>query len=216
MKGDGRMMILELPFYGKRGSISKIVENEKTYSVIEYGIDGKDERIVMVPKKKKNYEELLQNYFQDMKCYLDRNYDQYFEYKSTRLKKKVNRKNIYFGIGISLVSFILGVSLMMIPSMSETIFYIGLVIFAASISEFWATMNLRKEYRKDLKKAEFIEHFNFYSKKLEEYYRSLGYGHHHTPTKFHGLGKESTYNHTIQKKKVKILEIPSQQKQNVA
>ncbi len=204
-------MNLKLPFYGKRGTISKIIENEKTYTVTKYGVDGKEEIKLTIPKKKKNYDGLLQNYYQDMKCYLDQNYDKYFDYKSTRLKKKINMNHVSLGKYISIISFTIGASLMFFSansSMVEVLSYSGLILSASSISGFCAAMNLTKEYKKDTEKAKFIACFNSYSKELDSYYRSLNYTKNHTPTEFLGIKKENTYGNTIQKKKVKVLDLP--------
>lgn len=204
------MIRLSLPFYGKRGSISQIIEQEKGYTVIKYGIDGKEEVALTVPKgkTKRNEKELLQNYYQDMKCYLDQNYDKYFEYKSTRLKKKMNIKNIYLGAGIAGCTFMLGIVLMTLSNVmvvTGAISYIGLVIAASSVSGLVASMNLRKEYKKDEEKGKFIEQFNSYSRELDTYYRMIHQISSHTPTKYEGLRKINTHENTLEKKKIKSL-----------
>ena len=47
------MLYLQLPFYGKRGSIAEIKETEKTYDVSTYNNDGKAS-ITSKVKKKRN------------------------------------------------------------------------------------------------------------------------------------------------------------------
>ena len=203
------MINLSLPFYGKRGSISKIIETEKNYSVTKYGITGKEELELVIPKKYKNYVGLMQNYYQDLKCYLESTYNYYLECKNTRLKKKMNIKNIQLGTYISVAGFALGSILMtgfLSATITETIAYIGLVIMASSISGFCATRNLTKEYKKDKQKAEFIEKFNTLNRSLENYYRTYGQIPEKIPTKFNGLNNDKTFGNTLEKKKVKTLE----------
>lgn len=208
-EGDGRMLNLSLPFYGKRGSISKIFETEKNYSVTKYGINGKEELSLIIPKKYKNYVGLMQNYYQDLKGYLESTYHYYLECRSTRLKKEINIKKVQLGTCASIGGFAIGSILMtgfLSSAITEAMAYVGLVIAASSISGFCATRNLTKTYKKDKEKADFIERFNSLNRSLENYYRAFDQSKEQTPTKFNGLNKDKTVGNTLEKKKKKILE----------
>ena len=53
------MLYLQLPFYGKRGSIAEIKETEKTYDVSTYNNDGKASITSKVKKTNSNLKALI-------------------------------------------------------------------------------------------------------------------------------------------------------------
>lgn len=108
-------MVLQLPFYGKAGSISKIEAISKEdhvhhYLRYEYDIKGHEKQPQMVPKRQFN--KLKENYFQDLKEWLACNQSKYLEKKSKLYSPKNNNfKKICMDavlfLGVAMSGFVL-------------------------------------------------------------------------------------------------------------
>lgn len=150
-------MNFSLPFYGKKGTISKIQEQDKYYIVSRYDINGKESFVTKVAKTTKNYNLLLENYYLDLKYYLVKYGNRYEEYKMTRLKKKIN---------INLVNLLKLAAIIMITSSipllltHEALGYLGVVLDVLSIPVLVTSINLSLKDSNDKKKAEFINKYN--------------------------------------------------------
>ena len=88
------MLDIKLPFYGKRGSIGKIIETPSNYQVYTYNIDGKKyDQIRNIKKNSQNKNDLLNSFYQDVEEYLIKNNDK-FKQLSTQEKKNILDKKI--------------------------------------------------------------------------------------------------------------------------
>ena len=107
---------LSLPFYGKAGTISRIITNleEKCYFKFEYDANGNEKS--MKPISSKKVSGLKDNYYLDVLGYLNANQSKVKTYQSSRLKKKINLKNLYIDAIVSGVLATIGLGLSVISS----------------------------------------------------------------------------------------------------
>lgn len=154
------------PFYGKRGSISKIIETEKTFITTRYGLDGKEEEAITTttPNKNKNKNRIFKECHQDLKNYLEINYDNYLSNTKKRAKKNINIKKIVIATIISVA--ILPVSVFLTMTMTGTISYIGVIGIALSLTSLCAEIDFAKAYFNDKKCSKVITEYKSYEKKL--------------------------------------------------
>jgi len=72
------MLDIKIPFYGKRGSINRLVEENNIYNISTYNIDGKvNEDIIQVKKSLQNKKDLLKRYYNDVYEYLNVKKEEY-------------------------------------------------------------------------------------------------------------------------------------------
>lgn len=150
-------MNFSLPFYGKKGTISKIQEQDKYYIVSRYDINGKEGFVTKVAKTTKNYNLLLENYYSDLKDYLVKYGNRYEEYKMTRLNKKINMNLVNL---LKLVAIIMITSSIPLLLTHEALGYLGVVLDVLSIPTLVTSINLSLKDSNDKKKAEFINKYN--------------------------------------------------------
>lgn len=203
-----REQTLSLPFYGKVGSISKIEpvyqeDQLKHYLRYEYDATGKEKTAQIVPKRQKN--KIASNYYQDVKDYLLTTQSQYNTYQATRLKKKIQPKNLYLDLTISAILSCLGFGLSILSVQTASISwitYVSIMIFAAPGAYFGIKLKEAIEYTKDQKKHKFIKQYKEYQTALNEYNLSLSKR--QQPTQYRGLAKTTTNENTL--KRTRILE----------
>ena len=123
-------MNFKLPFYGKKGTIKDIKEEQKYYVVYRYGLSEKEESIFYVPKNDNNLSLLMNNYNNDLKEYLDLNADKYDTYKQTRLKKAINKNSLKALYGISGAMILSSIPLF---STHEAIGFVGVLLDTIAI-----------------------------------------------------------------------------------
>lgn len=196
------MLKLKVPFYGVKGSTCEIQEGDKVYFVREYDIHGKEGVLRMVPKKKKNYQELLNNFYHDAICYLNSSYDKIQKEKEKNKIRKAQKK-ILFSLGIILVSLPIGFVT------TSLISYIFMIVSAAMASHIIFSYDQIKscQKRQNQRKNEQIE----FQKFLNEYSQSMsssGNKKGHQPTKYKEL--KCTENPEILFSKKKDLRLKNQ------
>lgn len=196
---------LSLPFYGKAGTISRILETEEEFIRLEYDLNGKEKKDRFpVPKNKRSHHQLMNNFYQDVQGYLNSNENYYRDCKEKRLKKEINFQKVqlgkYIAAGMAVLSIPLCFSNVMLFS------YFNIIIAASSISCFVATLDLTKKYQNDQKRASFIKEFDQYNKNLNTYRVEQEKGRIKNPTKFYGLSEEKTKGNNLNHKKVLSLE----------
>lgn len=157
-------MNFNLPFYGKKGTIKSIVENEKSYTVYRYELDGNDDIISNVPKNIKNYSLLIENYYNDLKGYLETYSSKYEFYKNSRLNKKVNSNLINVLMLLSVV--MIGTSIPLLLNF-ESLGILGVTLDVLSIPALITTVRLSVKEFDDKKKISFIDEYQ----KMEYRYR---------------------------------------------
>lgn len=196
---------LTLPFYGKAGTISRIVTDfeGKRYLKYEYDVNGKEKKVKPIFKRKAN--ELKENYYLDVLGYLTVNQSKASTYHNTRLKKKVNIKALYAdliifgiisvtGLGLSLAS------LQMASSIWTTV--VSMLIFATSGTYCGIKIMEKYRYDEDVKKGRFLSQYKNLQIELNEFQSNKSKQ--HTPTMYQGLVKENSNGNTI--KRTKLLE----------
>lgn len=162
----------DIPFYGLKGTICRIEvlkddydNRELCYYKVLYNQDGtisKDK--VRVPKSKgKNLSSLINDYYNDLKKYLDLNNSKYLDYKENGLKEKNNKKTIQALIILSVIAIVI-----FIPILLSTT-YIGAIIEAICLLLFYKANELHKKIIEDEKKSEFIKQYDYYQKDLVKY-----------------------------------------------
>lgn len=159
-------MNLSLPFYGQKGTISRIQEEDKYFLVYRYDINGKENFITKIAKTTKNYNLLLENYYSDLKDYLSKYGYKYEEYKMTRLKKKINMNLVNL---LKLTAIIMITSSIPLLLTHEALGYLGVVLDVLSIPVLVTSINLSLKDSDDKRKAEFINKYNDLEHRLRIY-----------------------------------------------
>lgn len=86
------MLHKQLPFYGKRGSIAEINENQKYYQVKTYNIDGKETDAINIKKTYQDRINLFKNYYKEVEEYLSINKEKMREVSAREKKTLLNEK----------------------------------------------------------------------------------------------------------------------------
>ena len=152
-----------LPYYGIKGTIYKIEERENYYTVYRYGMSEKDIYILEVPKNIKNNELLLNNYYSDLKNYLNLNKEKYEQYKNTKYKKHPNL-NLLKIIAIVMLS-----SSIPLLQTYDILGYIGIALDILSIPVVISVIKLSIDEKKKEKNIKFIKKYNELQHKLRLY-----------------------------------------------
>lgn len=159
-------MNFNLPFYEKKGTIKKIDENDNFYLVYYYGFTPKEETLIAVQKNTKNFNSLCDNYYNDLKGYLEKNSVKYETYKYTKRKKIVNSKLIDI-LNLSTIILIgMSIPLLLNPN---ALFFLGITLNAISVPILLTSIKLSKEEKDDREKADFINKYNELEHRLRLY-----------------------------------------------
>ena len=161
----------DIPFFGKKGTICRVEDDklEDTYKVVVYNHDGTINPIkITTPKRKgKNLSAVTEEYYNDLKKYLDFTNTEYMNCKNNRLHKQINKKQLKIAGIISITMTIL--SFPALISSIQVISYIGAIVEASSLLFLYITYDLKKKVQNDEKKKTFIEQYNRYQEKLVMY-----------------------------------------------
>ena len=157
--------LIQLPFYGVRGSIKKIVEDGNYYLVTRYGSFGEDGEVLPTPKKRKN--EIRDNFVHDLKKYLENNHDKYLTILSEQSKKVFHKKKTM--ILAAIASAIAGLSAGATILTSSQFSYLLLTIFFVSFIVSCYQIHDLKEIMKEEKRQKFIHQYKHYSNELNMY-----------------------------------------------
>lgn len=158
-----KVLLPDIPSYGIKGSICRIEETEESYYKVLYQLDGTTEKIPVPKKKQRNFSSIVDDYYKDLKKYLDLNHGKYHEYKENRLKQKMDKKFVQIGV---LVSF--GMALISLPILVSTT-YIGAFLEAISILFLYLTCDLKREIVEDEEKHTFIKQYDSYQTRLVDH-----------------------------------------------
>lgn len=193
-------MNFKLPFYGKKGTIKDIKEDEKYYIVYRYGLTNQEESIFYVPKNDNNLLLLMNNYNNDLKEYLEINSNKYETYKQTRLKKDINKNSLKILFAISGFMILSSIALF---GTHEPIGFVGVILDTIAIpTTIYATSEMIKK-RKDEQKEKFIKSYNKMNHKykigVKEYIKEK------EETKYKGIITDKEHNPVLDLTKVKKL-----------
>lgn len=163
---DSTILLPRIPFYGIAGSISHIEEAKDSYYKILYNVDGTiNKNKIPVPKKKtKNKKYLLNDYYNDLEKYLERNESQYLEYKNTNIIPTLSKKQF-----IALASVTGLASLASLPFLAATT-WVGLIFGTVSVFSLYVICEIYKKDRDKIKnQQDFINSYNEYKRNLVDY-----------------------------------------------
>ena len=162
-------LLPDIPFYGMKGTICRIEvlkdvddNRELFYYKVLYNYDGSinSDKIRI---SKKYLSSVVDDYYNDLKKYLDLNSDKYLDYKKNRLVNKLDDKIIKLSLAISSGLVMIG-----IPILMSTV-YVGAIIEAIFILSLYTTYNMRKKNVEEDEKIEFIRQYDNYQKNLVEH-----------------------------------------------
>ena len=206
-------MVLQLPFYGKAGSISKIEAISKEdhvhhYLRYEYDIKGREKQPQMVPKRQLN--KLKENYFQDLREWLACNQSKYLEKKSKLYSPKNNNfKKICMDavlfLGVAMSGFVLACLSINAVGMGLATGF-GITVFGVA-----GTFGIMKateaaNYKVNKKNLAFCEQYKSCEQKINEYNieRDRIKKNKNNFTKYQGIILDKSNGNTL--KKTKVLE----------
>ena len=192
------IMDYSLPFFEKKGTICNIIEEDKNYIVYRYDTNGK-KITLKVPKNSKNYNLLLENYYTDLKDYLDTNNNKYECYKKENLNKIKNSKITL----LKLVSILLLVASISLLATSGLLEYIGFILAIVSVPTIISSIAISAKEKDRENKLQFINKYNELENKLKIYNGSKNKT--IKLTQYTGLNPNNR-NPKIDLKKVKVLE----------
>lgn len=159
-------MNFHLPFYEKKGTIKTITENERYYIVERYEADGKTTSVKMTKKTQKNFEALVENYYNDLKGYLDKYERKNKIYQESRLSKHNDKQTLKTSVLLSLM--LIGLSIPLLQTY-EALGYLGIVLDIIAIPFLINSTNLLLKEKEDEKKQNFMELYNDFSQKYYSY-----------------------------------------------
>ena len=157
-------MNFKIPFYGKKGTIKNIKEDDKFYLVYRYGMSENEEMLFYVPKNKNNLARLLDNYYVDLSEYLNANSVKYETYKKSRLKKKINMNSVKLmlvGSGLLLLSSI------PLLSTHDSIGFAGIILDTVAIPTAAYAIGEIILDKNDKQRFKFIRHYDQLSHKYQ-------------------------------------------------
>lgn len=163
---DIKLLLPELPFYGKGGSICRIIDAPESYYKVLYTSNGGiSNTLIPVPKNKgRNFKLILNDYCCDLKSYLDEFQNQYLEYESTKIKKKLSNKQFYILASIVAICTIISIPVLLTTS------WIGLVFSSVSAFSLYMICDIRnKDVTNENTRKNFIRQYNNYQRALANY-----------------------------------------------
>lgn len=159
------MLHLKIPFY-EVGRIALIREEKNKYIVDRYNINGEIGKSLVINKKNKNLEELLDNYYCDLNGYLEFNRDKFEECKKNSFKNISYMKNfknlkfVSFALSfLPLVGFLLD---------SGLLISIGVGLDFIFIPAFLVLESGSKQYAREEKKYNFAKTYINYVNDLKQ------------------------------------------------
>ena len=187
-------LLLRSPFYGLKGSISRITKDGNYYLVTRYDTNGKDGETFPTPTKKKN--EIVENYIDDIKNYLEANHTKYLMSLNQQSKKRLSKKTAI------LLASIFGT--LAISSVVGTLFTTG-VLSQAFLTSFFFTfiisyheLHVLKDCIVEEKIQDFIHEYKGYIKKVNDF---------NIKNDRKNRGKETIYSNVSTQEENKVIDI---------
>ena len=158
-------VLWKTPFYGVKGSISKVVLDDDRYLVTRYDVNGNDGEVLPTPKRRKK--ELYGNYIHDVKGYLEANHMRYLSSLSNQLKAKILKKDIL--IKVLVCSLFVLLSGLGIAFTTGSLLYFSILSFVVSFVASCYKFNDLKKVMDEEKRQDFIHEYKSYVNELNEY-----------------------------------------------
>ena len=159
------MLYLQLPFYGKRGSIAEIIETDNTYDVSTYNNEGKSNITSRVKKTKSNLKAIMSNYYKDTDEYLRTNRD---KYDIASYEKNTDYPNTNIIKGSFIISSALVTTAIPISALTGMA---GVTVYSLAIGTpfFVASYKVLKKIDKQNKKNNFMNEYKELNTKYRKY-----------------------------------------------
>ena len=159
------MLYLQLPFYGKRGSIAEITETDNTYDVSTYNNEGKSNITSRVKKTKSNLKAIMSNYYKDTDEYLRTNRD---KYDIASYEKNTDYPNANIIKGSFIISAALVTTAIPISALTGMA---GVTVYSLAIGTpfFVASYKVLKKIDKQNKKNNFMNEYKELNTKYRKY-----------------------------------------------
>lgn len=194
-----------LPFYGLAGTISTITEDDKHYIVTRYGKDIREDKTkLLIRKSNASYKELMENYYDDLKTYLEIGSNRYSTYKkaSSTISANSNMPIILRSLAIIMIS--LSVPLLLTH---EALGYIGVVLDVLSIPTSGLAIKLTTLEKKEKQRKQFIKKYDNYQREFKMLTSNLEIQKTKDTTKYNGLEQNKNtpireLNKTLSRKKI--------------
>ena len=160
-----KTLVPKIPFYGIKGTICTIEETPESYYKVLYSDNGKIDPVKKpVPKKKgKNLFSITDDYYQDLKKYLDLNNSKYLEIKNSRPQKYLSKQKLQICLGIVTLA-----SLVSLPVLFLTA-YVGAILEAISLVLLYKLYDTKEKVKVQEEKQRFIKEYDIYQRTLVEY-----------------------------------------------
>lgn len=179
------MLNLKIPFY-EAGRIAEISEESKIYVVHRYDINGNKIKYYIHNKREKDFNDLLENYYDDLEGYLDFNRSKY-EFAKKNVFKKIGYmksfKKLKLIPGFLIVAPIIGI---LVNSGIGNIM-ICLALELLFVSSFVVLDQKSRFYESEEEKDHFVHMYVNYRKALEMYSKDKKKAIY--PTKYSGVAK---------------------------
>ena len=178
-------IIYQSPFYGIKGSISKVVEQDNRYLVTRYDVDGKDGEVFELSKKCKN--DLHENYISDIKNYLEINHTKYLTSLSNQAKSQFPKKKILIlSVVLAAITAVSGLGIIFT---TEAMFYLFSMTFFFSFMASCHYTHLLRSCLVEEKRQEFIHQYKEYTEVLNAYNITNEKNNIHHPTMYSNVSK---------------------------
>ena len=204
------LLMKKIPFYGKYNSISSIeLSNDGfTYQVKRYDSKGNEKKeIFETPKKNRNTEGLINDYYNNVEEFLIKNKNKYMSYKDKKisLKKNFNSNTIsklkkFAKIGLTASTLLILLS--SLTTGSIILCYIGFIVLIPSSTSLFVLNDISKE----LKIKNFINDYEEFDFNLAEHKLKIQKNNKQSLTKYNGLNEDKNKGNDLKMKKIRTLE----------
>ena len=177
-------LIYSVPFYGIKGSISKVKDDGNQYLVTRYDVNGKDGEVFPISKKKQK--ELIKNYVSDVKKYLEINKAKYVTLLNNQ--SKIKHTKLEKTILTTVYTLISTASIIGLIFATGSISYVCLATFFVSFIATCNEFNILKKDNIEGKNQEFIHKYKNYMIELNKHSKEKQY----SKTKYSTISESNT------------------------
>lgn len=200
----------KIPYYGKYNSISsiKLSEDNLAYLVKRFDNLGKEKQETFeIPKKNKNTDALLQDYFSNVEEYLRKNKEKYSAYKDKKItiKKDFDITKINKWKKITKTSLAISTLIILLTFLTTSTiisYYIGFLLLIPSGTGLFLLTDISKE----VNIKNFIKDYEEFEFNLTEYQNGIESENKKSLTAYNGLNKDKNKGNDLKLKKIRTLE----------
>ena len=170
IEDNNLVLVPEVPFYGKGGTIFRIEEASEAYYKVLYNSDGSIRKLkVPVSKKKsKNLNFLLNDYIEEVRNYLNSSYDKYMECSNNRVKVIFSNREYSVLLIINILAVLVSIPFLF------TITIAGLIFSVVSFFLLYILLVIHKKDEEKIEKHDsFVRKYEEFQKILNDYEKGL-------------------------------------------